>query len=308
METLGYIGLGLMGLPMTRRLIAAGDTVAAWNRSPEKLAAAVAAGARAALSPADVASRASIIFMCLTDAAAVEAVAFGEGGLAQVPGEGRIVVDFSSIHPERTREIARRIEATNGLRWIDAPVSGGTRGAEEGTLAVMAGGDAADVARVAPHVLKMARGFTHMGPLGAGQTTKLCNQVIVGCTMAVLAEATRLAVNAGIDARRLPEALKGGFANSIPLQMFVPRMVEGIHVPPLGPCGHHAEGPRHRARRGARDRKPGADGEPRRAAVSPAAGDPRRGCRGAGNLQAERAGRARGLSVPHGPARPLPRS
>ncbi len=234
METLGYIGLGLMGLPMTRRLIAAGDTVAAWNRSPEKLAAAVAAGARAALSPADVASRASIIFMCLTDAAAVEAVAFGEGGLAQVPGEGRIVVDFSSIHPERTREIARRIEATNGLRWIDAPVSGGTRGAEQGTLAVMAGGDAADVARVAPHVLKMARGFTHMGPLGAGQTTKLCNQVIVGCTLAVLAEATRLAVNAGIDARRLPEALKGGFADSIPLQMFVPRMVEGIHVPPLG--------------------------------------------------------------------------
>jgi 3-hydroxyisobutyrate dehydrogenase len=223
-----------MGLPMTRRLIAAGDSVAVWNRSPEKLAAAVAAGARAASSPADVASRASIIFMCLTDAAAVETVAFGEGGLARVPGEGRIVVDFSSIHPERTREIARRIEATNGLRWIDAPVSGGTRGAEQGTLAVMAGGDAADVARVAPHVLKMARGFTHMGPLGAGQTTKLCNQVIVGCTMAVLAEATRLAVNAGIDARRLPEALKGGFADSIPLQMFVPRMVEGIHAPPLG--------------------------------------------------------------------------
>jgi 3-hydroxyisobutyrate dehydrogenase len=96
-------------------------------------------------------------------------------------------------------------------------------GAEEGTLAVMAGGDAADIERVRPYVLAMARRLTHMGPTGAGQTTKLCNQVIVGCAMAVLAEATRLAVNAGIDARRLPEALAGGFADSIPLQLFVPR-------------------------------------------------------------------------------------
>jgi len=234
METLGYIGLGLMGLPMTRRLLAAGDSVAVWNRSPAKLAAAVTSGAMAASSPADVATRAGIVFMCLTDAPAVEEVVFGADGLASAPGTGRIVVDFSSIHPDSTRDIARRLMAANGMRWIDAPGSGGTKGAEQGTLAVMAGGDAADIARVTPHVLKMARGFTHMGPLGAGQTTKLCNQVIVGCTMAVLAEATRLAVNAGIDARRLPEALKGGFADSIPLQLFVPRMVDGVHVPPLG--------------------------------------------------------------------------
>jgi 3-hydroxyisobutyrate dehydrogenase len=98
----------------------------------------------------------------------------------------------------------------------------------------MAGGDASDIERVRPYVLAMARRFTHMGPIGAGQTTKLCNQVIVGCAMAVLAEATRLAVNAGIDAGRLPEALAGGFADSVPLQLFVPRMVQGIHSPPLG--------------------------------------------------------------------------
>ncbi len=98
----------------------------------------------------------------------------------------------------------------------------------------MAGGDAGDIQRVRPYVLAMARRFTHMGPTGAGQTTKLCNQVIVGCAMAVLAEATRLAVNAGIDANRLPEALSGGFADSIPLQLFVPRMAQGIHSPPLG--------------------------------------------------------------------------
>lgn len=234
METLGYIGLGLMGLPMTRRLLAAGHKVSVWNRSQPKLADAVSAGAHAAEHPAEVAASASIIFMCLTDAKAVEAVVFGADGLASVAGEGKVVVDFSSIHPDATRSIAERLKAANGMRWIDAPVSGGTKGAAEGTLAVMAGGDAADIARVTPYVLVMARGFTHMGPTGAGQTTKLCNQVIVGCTMAVLAEATRFAVNAGIDARRLPEALKGGFADSIPLQLFVPRMVDAIHSPPLG--------------------------------------------------------------------------
>jgi 3-hydroxyisobutyrate dehydrogenase len=145
-----------------------------------------------------------------------------------------LAVDFSSIHPDKARAIATRLKAANGMGWIDAPVSGGTKGAEEGTLAVMAGGEAVDIERVRPYVLAMARRLTHMGPTGAGQMTKLCNQVIVGCAMAVLAEATRLAVNSGIDAGKLPEALAGGFADSIPLQLFVPRMVQGIHSPPLG--------------------------------------------------------------------------
>ena len=233
-EKLGYLGLGMMGFPMTRRLVSAGHDVTVWNRSPGKAAALVAAGAKAALHPSDVAASASILFMCLTDAAAVEKVVFGPDGLATATGSGKLVVDFSSIHPDAARAIATRLKLANGMGWIDAPVSGGTIGAEEGTLAVMAGGDAADIERARPYVLAMARRFTHMGPTGAGQTTKLCNQVIVGCAMAVLAEATRLAVNAGIDARRLPEALAGGFADSIPLQLFVPRMVQGIHSPPLG--------------------------------------------------------------------------
>ncbi|MEH2473804.1 3-hydroxyisobutyrate dehydrogenase [Nitrobacteraceae bacterium AZCC 2161] len=233
-ETFGYLGLGLMGVPMTRRLLDAGYDVTVWNRSPGKATALVEAGAKAATAPHEVAAAASIIFMCLTDASAVEKVVFGAGGLASVPGDGKLVVDFSSIHPDAARSIATRLKAANGMAWIDAPVSGGTKGAEEGTLAIMAGGNAADVERVRPHILAMARGFTHMGPTGAGQTTKLCNQVIVGCAMAVLAEATRFAVNAGIDAKRLPEALAGGFADSIPLQLFVPRMAQGIHSPPLG--------------------------------------------------------------------------
>jgi 3-hydroxyisobutyrate dehydrogenase len=233
-EKLGYLGLGLMGLPMAGRLLNAGHDVTVWNRSAEKAAALVKAGAKPAGSPRDVATAATIVFMCVTDAHAVEEVVFGGEGLAAAPGAGKLVVDFSSIHPDAARAIAARLKAANGMGWIDAPVSGGTKGAEEGTLAVMAGGDAADIERVRPYVLAMARRFTRMGPTGAGQTTKLCNQIIAGCTMAVLAEATRLAVNAGIDAGRLPEALAGGFADSIPLQLFVPRMVQGIHSPPLG--------------------------------------------------------------------------
>src|SRR5258708_5599675 len=215
-EKLGYLGLGMMGFPMARRLLNAGHDVAVWNRSSGKAAALVEAGAKAAPHPRDVAATASIIFMCLTDAAAVEAVVFGANGLAAASGQGKLVVDFSSIHPDAARAIAARLKAANGMGWIDAPVSGGTMGAEEGTLAVMAGGDAADIERVRPYILTMARRFTRMGPTGAGQTTKLCNQIIAGCAMTVLAEATRLAVNAGIDAGRLPEAPAGSFPASPP--------------------------------------------------------------------------------------------
>ena len=233
-EKLGYLGLGMMGFPMTRRLLNAGHEVAVWNRSAGKAKALIEAGAKPAPTPRELAAAVSIIFMCVTDAAAVDDVVFGVDGIASVPGAGKLVVDFSSIHPDKARTIAARLRAANGMAWIDAPVSGGTNGAEEGTLAVMAGGEAADIERVRPYVLAMARRLTHMGPTGAGQMTKLCNQVIVGCAMTVLAEATRLAVNSGIDAGRLPEALAGGFADSIPLQLFVPRMVQGIHSPPLG--------------------------------------------------------------------------
>jgi 3-hydroxyisobutyrate dehydrogenase len=233
-EKLGYLGLGLMGTPMSRRLLKAGYQISVWNRSEGKIAPLVEAGAKRAATPRDVMANSDIVFMCVTDAAAVEEVIFGSDGLAAAPGAGKLVVDFSSIHPDAARDLATRLRAANGAGWIDAPVSGGTKGAEEGTLAIMAGGAAADVERARPYVLAMARRFTHMGPTGAGQTTKLCNQVIVGCAMAVLAEATRLAVNAGIDANLLPEALAGGFADSIPLQLFVPRMVQGIHSPPLG--------------------------------------------------------------------------
>lgn len=144
-EKLGYLGLGLMGTPMTRRLLKAGHDVSIWNRTEGKVTPLVEAGAKRAGTPRDLLANCDIVFMCVTDAAAVEEVIFGREGLAAAPGRGKLVVDFSSIHPDATRELAARLKAANGAGWIDAPVSGGTKGAEEGTLAIMAGGAADDI-------------------------------------------------------------------------------------------------------------------------------------------------------------------
>ncbi len=232
--TLGYIGTGLMGLPMAGRLVDAGNRIVVWNRTAAKTQPLVDKGAIQANNAADVAQQADVIFMCLTDTRAVEAAVFGENGIASGARSGSILVDFSSIQPDATRDFAARLEDQTGMAWVDAPVSGGVPGAQAGTLAIMAGGRQESFDIIKPFVLQMASRFTLMGPIGAGQTTKLCNQVIVGCTMAVLAEAARLATNAGVDAARLPEALEGGFADSKPLQLFVPRMVNAQHEPPLG--------------------------------------------------------------------------
>lgn len=223
---LAYIGLGLMGLPMTRRLLAAGYTVHVWNRSREKMLPALEAGATAAATPRAAAEAADIVLMCLFDADAVEAVVFGPDGIAAGGGAGKVLVDHASIRPDKTRAFAARLEAACGMAWIDAPVSGGVKGATEGTLAIMCGGAAAPFERARAVMVAYAANVNLMGPSGAGQVTKLCNQVIAGSTMVVIAEAVRLAQNAGVDARLLPRALAGGFADSKPLQIFVPRMVE----------------------------------------------------------------------------------
>lgn len=232
--TLGYIGTGLMGTPMAARLLDAGYALTVWNRTAAKTKALVEKGATLGADPAEVARRSDIVFMCLTDTQAVQEAVFGEGGVAAGARDGTTLVDFSSIQPEATVKMAGQLKAETGMDWIDAPVSGGVPGAEAGSLAIMAGGAQSAFDRVEKVVLEMAERFTLMGPSGAGQTTKLCNQVIVGCTMAVLAEAARLATNAGVDATRLPEALAGGFADSKPLQIFMPRMVNAQHEPPLG--------------------------------------------------------------------------
>jgi len=231
---LGFIGLGLMGRPMTQRLLAAGYTVTVWNRSREKLAPLLDKGARAADSPAAVARAADIVLMCVTDQHAAESVLFGPDGIAAGGAPGKLVVDFSSIAPTSARAFAERLERECAMGLVDAPVSGGTLGAEQGTLAIMAGGKPEHIERARPVIAHLAQRFTRMGDAGAGQVTKLCNQVIVGCLFPVIAEAVRLAEAAGVDARMLPAALKGGFADSLPLQVFGARMAARQFEPPLG--------------------------------------------------------------------------
>lgn len=179
-ERVGYIGIGLMGRPMVIRLLKAGFQVAIWGRNPAKLQGIVAAGAILLDSAADVASRSDIIILCVADTAAVQAVVDGERGLAIGLCAGKIVVDMSTIDATVTRRLAERLRRETGAGWIDAPVSGGPPGAEAGTLAVMAGGDAAEFERSKAVVNHLAGRYTLMGPVGAGQTTKMINQVIVG--------------------------------------------------------------------------------------------------------------------------------
>lgn len=229
---LGFIGTGLMGKPMALRLLAAGHDVAVWNRSPEKLEPVLAKGAQRADSPAGVARFADTMMMCVTDQKAAEEVLFGPRGVLHSAKPGKLVVDFSSIAPESARRFAARLEE-KGMGLVDAPVSGGVAGAEQGTLAIMAGGKAEHIERVRPVVMHLAARFTRMGDSGAGQATKLCNQAIVGSLLAVIAEAIRLAEAAGVDSKMLPEALKGGFADSAPLQIFGARMAARRFDPPL---------------------------------------------------------------------------
>lgn len=231
---LGYIGLGLMGGPMAQRLIAAGYRLHVWNRSAEKMAPLLARGAIKAAHPSAVAERADIVMMCLTAAPAVEEVVFGADGVSAASGRARWLVDFSSMRPDLTRDYAHRLRMANGMGWVDAPVSGGVPGAEAGTLAIMAGGTAEDFAAVKPVVMHLCQRFTHMGPSGAGQTTKLVNQIIVGSGLVVLAEAMAFAARAGVDAARIPEALGGGWADSKPFQVFAPRFAAGTMEPRTG--------------------------------------------------------------------------
>lgn len=220
--TLGFIGIGLMGKPLTLRLLQAGFTVNVWNRSPDKLAAVAEAGAQVCDSLADLMNASDVILLCLADTVVVENIVTEQ--LLPHGSKGKLVIDLSSIDPEITRQLADRLQQQCGMRWVDAPVSGGTLGAEQGTLAIMAGGAADDIA-VAREVLQpLYSRLTHMGPVGSGQITKICNQMIVSCNVLVIAEMMALAQKAGVDAGKIPEALAGGFADSKPLQIVAPEM------------------------------------------------------------------------------------
>jgi 2-hydroxy-3-oxopropionate reductase len=220
---IGFCGLGAMGAPMAGHLLEAGRALTVWNRDPNKAVELGRAGAVTADSPFELAERSEIVILCVTDQNAVEQVVFGERGIA-ASRRPRHLIDHSSISVDAARAFAQRLETSSGAAWVDAPVSGGLGGARSGQLVVMAGGSAEDIAAVTPILAAYAKTVTRMGPTGAGQATKLCNQTIVSITIAAISEAVALAEAAGVDASKLAAALAGGWADSVLLQLFAPRM------------------------------------------------------------------------------------
>lgn len=222
----GFAGIGLMGLPMCQRLLAAGVELWVYNRDADKCAPLVALGAVAVAEPYELAEQVDVLMLCLADTAAVEAVVFGAKGLASRMTAAQLLVDFSSAEPAATQAMAQKLLTQTGAYWVDAPVSGGTQGAQAGTLAIMAGGRAEDVERLRPLLMHLGQRVSHMGEVGAGQVSKVCNQMIVACNALVIAEVVALAEQAGVDASLLAPALAGGFADSKPLQILAPQMAE----------------------------------------------------------------------------------
>ena len=225
-SALAFAGIGLMGLPMSRRLLAAGFPLTLWNRTADKCLPLLEQGAQRVINTAQLCTEAEIVMLCLADTAAVREVVFGEDGIVETARPGQLLVDFSSLEPAATREMAAELEARTGMRWVDAPVSGGTPGAETGSLVIMAGGAYEDIERVRPILAHLGQRLTHMGPVGAGQVSKVCNQMLVACNALVIAEVVALAERSGVNAELLAPALAGGFADSTPLQILAPQMAE----------------------------------------------------------------------------------
>lgn len=225
---IAFLGTGLMGAPMARRLLGAGFCVTVWNRDPAKAEPLAEHGAKLKKTAAEAVSGAEIIFTMLSDGAAVGAVLF-ESGVAQALHPGAVVVDTSSIAPPMARDHAARLSAL-GVSHIDCPVSGGTVGAEAGTLALMAGGEAALIESLGDVFAALGR-VTHVGPSGAGQVCKLANQQIVAITIGAVAEAMLLVEAGGADRAKFREAIRGGFAESRILELHGQRMVERSFAP-----------------------------------------------------------------------------
>ena len=225
---IAFLGIGLMGFPMARRLCEAGHTVQAWNRSRDKAERLIPFGATVHDKAADAAREAEIVITMLQDGAVVQKVLFN-AGVAHAMKPGTVVVDMSSIKPAEARAHAEKLGGM-GITHLDAPVSGGTIGAEEGTLAIMAGGKASTFERARPLFAALGRA-THVGPSGAGQLAKLANQMIVGITIGAVAEALLLCEKGGANMAKVKEAITGGFADSRILQVHGQRMADRDFAP-----------------------------------------------------------------------------
>ena len=231
---IGYIGIGLMGEAMVARLLDGGFRVTVWNRTPAKCDAVVKAGAAAAASPAAVVRATDIVRLCVYDAVAVEDCVFGSDGVVEAANSDKVLVDHSTIRPEATIRMAKRLRDETGMAWVDAPVSGGPEGSRNGTLTIMAGGLADDIARIVPSIGHLSANFTHMGPVGSGQAAKMINQLLVGVGFQIVAEAVRLAETTGLDIEKIPACLAGGRGDSGQLQACFARVARREFDPPTG--------------------------------------------------------------------------
>ncbi|GMU49869.1 MAG: 2-hydroxy-3-oxopropionate reductase [Candidatus Desulfobacillus denitrificans] len=220
---LGFIGLGVMGRPMALHLLEAGHELSVYARRAEAAQPLVDAGAKACASPAEVAAASEVVLTMVTAGADVEQVALGEDGIVHGAKPGTVLVDMGTIPPGTARRIAARL-AERGIETIDAPVSGGEAGARNATLAIMAGGKAEVLARVRPLLERLGKTIVHIGPSGAGQVAKACNQMIMVACIEAVAEALLLARQSGADPEKVRQALAGGSAGSCVLDVFGARM------------------------------------------------------------------------------------
>jgi 2-hydroxy-3-oxopropionate reductase len=222
--TVGVIGIGVMGSAIAARLLTQGAEVHVHDRDPGKFTELVARGATAHPTPASLTATVNTVITSLNTAAIVEQVVFGVDGVASAASPDKLLVDMSSIDPDATADMARRLNEIARMAWVDSPLSGGAPAARAGTLTLMLGGGDADVERAMEVLRHLAANMTHMGKSGSGQATKLINQVLCACNFLAVAEATHLALAAGVDAARIPAALANGRADSRILQEFMPKM------------------------------------------------------------------------------------
>ena len=236
----GFVGLGVMGLPMARHLMAAGHTLAVWARRPAAAEALLAEGATWCATPAALAAQCEVVISIITASADVEQLALGPAGLIEGFAPGAVHVDMSTIAPASARRLAARY-AERGVGWLDAPVSGGEQGARDATLAIMAGGEAAVLERVRPLFACLGKTVVHIGAAGAGQVAKACNQMVMVNAIQASAEAMRLAGAHGLDLAKVREALMGGSAASRVLDVMGGRMARRDFVPGIQARLHHKD-------------------------------------------------------------------
>lgn len=225
MAEIGFVGLGIMGHAMAANLLRAGFDTVVWNRTTEKAADLIPLGATIARTPAEVAQEADIVMVCVSDTPDVEAVVFGSHGVSAGMSSGSLVIDHSTISPAATKDFAARISEL-GAFWLDAPISGGSEGAVEGTLSIMIGGDASQVERSRTYLEAVGSTITHVGPQGAGQLVKAVNQILVVVNQLAVSEALLLAEAGGLDLDATLSAVSGGAAGSWMLSNRGPQMIE----------------------------------------------------------------------------------